>query len=345
MFPAVPRIDAAAPAVRRAPPQPPRKRRAASARGVFDAARSGKGPEGDELDERVDRRHERDLRDERERHVALRIAVLARRRGRVLEAGVGEEEEERHLAEPGRVDARGSHDPLPLHREEAGADEERERDELGHEEEGGGSRTVLHSPDVDRRQDEERDRDERRPHPPVARGGPRPGERLREAGRERGERRDAGEEGHPADLEPGQVAPRLAGVDVGAPRLVEAARRLGEAEDDEEDREPREGDAPEARRPGQNRRRGGGEEVDAAPDDVVQREGDDLGPRDDALRFRPVHVSCRAIPRSRRASRGRCPSARRSPPSPRSSRSARERGRRISARSGGSGHWRRRRGC
>ena len=56
---------------------------------------------------------------------------------------------------------------------------------------------------------------------------------------------------------------------------VAALRRLREAEDEEEDRAAGREHRPDARRP-EDGRRGGGEQIDAAPDDVVQREADDL---------------------------------------------------------------------
>ena len=124
---------------------------------------------------------------------------------------------------------------------------------------------------------------DRRPLPRAAPGAfPEEADRAREEDREAGDRRDARDPGHPADLEPDEVAERRARVDVGAAGPVEEAAGLREAEDEEQHREARREDRPDARRSQQRRRGHRQDQVDAASDDVVDRERDDLPARDDA---------------------------------------------------------------
>jgi hypothetical protein len=119
------------------------------------------------------------------------------------------------------------------------------------------------------------------------------GEGLGEADRQRGDRSDPGEPGHPADLEADQAAEGGPGVEVGAPGLLEPAGGLGEAEHQEEDGEAGEAHRPEARR-AEEGGRGGRQEIHAAPDDVVERQADDLPAGDRAPQGRPAGAGNRS---------------------------------------------------
>ena len=94
-------------------PNGPIRIAAASASGAFDAPSAGTDADRDELDQRVDGRDGRDHRHQSERDVALRVLELAGGRPGVLEAGVGEEEQERGLAEALRVGRRNREDAPP----------------------------------------------------------------------------------------------------------------------------------------------------------------------------------------------------------------------------------------
>jgi hypothetical protein len=149
-------------------------------------------------------------------------------------------------------------------------------------------RARLDSEHVDPREDEQRQYD-RDPLPDAtARAGPEVADGAREKDGEARDRRDASDPRHPADLEPDEVSERLARVDDRASRAVEEARRLREAKDQQQDREPRGEDGPHARGPEQLRRRDRQDQIDAAADDVVDRQRDDLPARDRAEESCPL---------------------------------------------------------
>ena len=174
--------------------------------------------------------------------------------------------------------------------------EEDERQDLGGRQEERRARPRLDPDDVQPGQQGEREDDRRDVAQAVVGAVPDVTEHPR---KEDGETRDGGHTrhpGHPADLESDELAERLAGVDVGPARTVEEARRLGEAEDDQEDGETSGEDRPDAGRSEQLRRRHRQDEVDAAPDDAVDGEGEDLQTGNGAQK-----------PRSRRGGGGQGP--------------------------------------
>ena len=76
----VPRTESTAPRVRRKPPDRPEQQAPRVGERRLRDAEVRNGADRHQLDERVDRGHDRDLDDEGERHVALRVLELARRR-------------------------------------------------------------------------------------------------------------------------------------------------------------------------------------------------------------------------------------------------------------------------
>ena len=93
--------------------------------------------------------------------------------------------------------------------------------------------------------------------------------------RERGYRCDTGQPHHPPDLEPNQRSKGLSGIEISAAGLVKIARRLRETEDDQENSQTCHDHRCQAGR-SKNRGRRGRKEINAAPDDIVEREGDDV---------------------------------------------------------------------
>ena len=153
----------------------------------------------------------------------------------------------------------------------------------------------------------------RRDHERAARGtlGARPdlADRLGEPGGEARGDRHARDPRHPSDFEPDELAESRRRVDVGAAGPVEEARRLGEAQDEQEHGDAREEHGPDARG-AEHGRGGGGQQVDAAADHFVDREPDDLPPRDRADEGGLPGVGWAVIARHHRAElRNRSPDA------------------------------------
>ncbi len=233
----------------------------------------------DELDQEVERGDDSDHREQREGDVALRVLVLPRRRRRVLESRVGEQQQERCFPEHGGTGSRDREQRAGVDGGQTDDDQEHERNHLGDREEDSRPGARLHSHDVDPGQERERHGDHERARHPHGGVVPQEPERLCEAVGERRDRRDARQPRHPADLEAHELAERLAGVDVPAARLVEVAGGLREAEDEEGDGPAGQQHAPQARRPEEGRG-GRRQQVHSAADDVVDREPHDLPARD-----------------------------------------------------------------
>src|SRR5690606_22568497 len=167
----------------------------------------------------------------------------------------------------------------------ADGDEHQQRHHLGDSQEHAGAGGRAYADDVDRDQEGQRAGHDRDPR--AAAGGARPevGHRLGQAVAERGGAGDAGQHLHPADLEADERAEGFARVQVAAAGLVEIARRLRVAQHQQAYRKAREQDAPQAGRAEQRRRRGR-QQVDAAADDVVDREAVKLPAPDGAAEGR-----------------------------------------------------------
>ncbi|KAG0938904.1 hypothetical protein G6F31_015380 [Rhizopus arrhizus] len=114
---------------------------------------------------------------------------------------------------------------------------------------------------------------------------------------ERRGRTDAGQPDHPADLETGETAERLARIQVAATRLIEVAGGLRVAQHQQRDDDAGGDHAPQAEGPEQGDG-GGRQQVDAAADHIVDRQADALPAADRALQLRFVLRAQRASPLS-----------------------------------------------
>ena len=140
---------------------------------------------------------------------------------------------------------------------------------------------MLDAHDVDPGDEGDRQRDDRDAGHASRGARPEESESLGQSVPESGPGRDASQPRHPAHLEARELTEGLAGVDIGAAGLVEMAAGLRKAEREQQDGEARQRHRQQARRPQQRRGRGR-KQIDAASDYAVERESDNLPPRDRA---------------------------------------------------------------
>ncbi|KAG0747193.1 hypothetical protein G6F62_013789 [Rhizopus arrhizus] len=129
--------------------------------------------------------------------------------------------------------------------------EQQQRQHLADHQHHAGARGRAHADDVDPGEEAQRDHDHRDATQAGASPRPEACDRIGQRIAERRGRTDAGQPDHPADLETGETAERLARIQVAATRLIEVAGGLRVAQHQQRDDDAGGDHAPQAEGPEQ----------------------------------------------------------------------------------------------